>query len=76
MFAGSRPTALLIARWRAKGALRPLQAGAALLDDEQAANAFFRSLWRVAFPTRAALPKGAIATQDGRFTDRMLNIWL
>jgi hypothetical protein len=68
-------TPLLIARWRAKGAVTPLQPDASLLDGK-AGSDYFRSLWRIAFPTRSPLPSEDIATDDLRFTDAMLNVWL
>ena len=70
-----RPTAYLMARWRAKGALKPLQPAAIYVGGGYA-KPVFRALWKQAFPTRDPLPTDAIATRDGRFTPEMLGIWL
>lgn len=74
--ADGRATPLFIARWRAKGALTPLQARAVLLETDQSASKYLRSVFVAAFPDRRSLPFGPIATDDGRFTDAMLNVWL
>lgn len=62
-------------RWRAKGALVPLQADAILIAAGEATN-YYRTAWRAAFPDRRPLPSEAIATPAGLFTQAMLDVWL
>jgi hypothetical protein len=70
-----RATPYLLARWKAKGGLKPLQPAAIYVGGGYA-KPVFRSLWKQAFPTREPIPTDAIATRDGRFTEAMLSIWL
>lgn len=70
-----RATPYLLQRWRAKGALRPLQPLAQYVAERHATTAF-RGLWDIAFPSRSALPLGPITTKAGTFTAEMLDIWL
>lgn len=77
MFSGDgKPTPLLIARWKAKGGLFPLPVGGSLIEEDRSAKPVLRKLWSVSFPARSAMPFGAIAEADGRFTGPMLNVWL
>lgn len=56
-------TPLLFARWRAKGAARPLPPRMRLTENAKPTVAF-ENLWGVAFPTRASLPE-IVHTPEG-----------
>ena len=68
-------TPVCIARWKAKGGRFTPQAGVAYLEDKKATTAL-RALWRASFPARLPLPMTEIVTDEGTFTDDMLNVWL
>ena len=70
-----RATSYQHARWKAKGALVPLQADAVLVDKGLATQSY-RDAWTYGFPTRSPMPQTAVATRAGKFTDDMLNVWL
>jgi hypothetical protein len=64
----------LLAQWRQRGPLAPIQASA-ILADGGLATAYFRSLWRAAFPIRPALPPGKVANPDGTGSDDFWNVF-
>jgi hypothetical protein len=53
-----------MARWRSKGAGKPLSPTLQLTAKAEATPEF-RALWAQAFPTRAPLPLGALHLADG-----------
>jgi hypothetical protein len=67
--AAGRPTPFLQAQWRQREAAQPLQSRVPHLEADRTATPQFRTLWRVAFPLRQALPKEALADREGRGTD-------
>lgn len=74
LFAGGKATPLMLGRWRAKGAARPLPAGLQLTE-RGVATPDFRSLWSAAFPTRAALPFDLLHDGEGRPTVMFHRVW-
>jgi hypothetical protein len=67
LFQDGRATPLMLGRWRAKGAGKPLNP-AAQLTVKGEATAEFRALWKAAFPTRDPLPQGQLHHSDGLIT--------
>lgn len=67
LFQSGRATPLMLARWRAKGAGKPLSPNAELTVKGEA-TPYFRTVWKDAFPTRDPLPNGALHLQDGTIT--------
>lgn len=74
LFANGKATPLMLGRWRAKGAGKPLSPGL-LLTVKGEATAEFRDLWTAAFPTRARLPNGALHLNDGTITVAFHRVW-
>jgi hypothetical protein len=70
-----KPTPLMIARWRAKGALVPMDPQMTLTADALATDGF-QTLWSKAFPTRPSLPDGeALHGDDGKPTTAFHRVW-
>lgn len=67
LFQGGYATPLMLARWRAKGALKPLSPNL-LLTERGMATGEFRDLWGAAFPSRDPLPIDAIHDAAGHMT--------
>lgn len=63
-----------MAQWRQRGGAQPLQSRVAYLDPEREASREFRTLWRLAFPDRQALPNEPLADRAGRGTDAFWNL--
>jgi hypothetical protein len=63
------PTPFLMAQWRQREAAQPLQSRVAYLQADRTATPSFRTLWRIAFPLRQALPTEPLADREGRGTD-------
>lgn len=68
-------TPLLHARWKARGALQPMQALAVCLDEDRGPTGYFRGLWRAAFPTLEPLPREPLAEDDGTATDAFWGVF-
>jgi hypothetical protein len=67
LFQEGKATPLMLARWRAKGALDGLSPHLQLTE-RGIATADFRSVWAAAFPTRDPLPHALIHDGEGRPT--------
>lgn len=65
---------MFFAQWRTKGPLKPVQAGAILVDGGIATHAF-RSVWAAAFPIRPPLPAEKLANDDGTGTDAFWKVF-
>jgi hypothetical protein len=72
---GGNPTALFLARWRAKSPVIPLRPEAQLVTAQGAATEMFTRLWASAFPTRSPLPFGPLAEPSGRATKAFLDVF-
>lgn len=68
-------TPQLFGQWRQKGALRPIQAYAVLIDRQGGASAHFRQAWKAAFPGREPMPLDAVANRDGTGTDAFWDVF-
>lgn len=67
LFQSGRATPLLMARWRSKGALRPLSPNIQLTENGLATE-LFSNVWSAAFPARTPLPDGALHDDTGHPT--------
>lgn len=74
LFQEGKATPLMLGRWRAKGAGKPLSPRLQLTAKGEATNEF-RALWRDAFPTRDPLPRGALHLMDGTMTVAFHRVW-
>ena len=70
-----RPTPVMIARWRGKGAIVAMPPRTVLIERDRTATPAFRSFWKTAFPDKESLPPEPISDREGRFTQKMLSIW-
>lgn len=68
------PTTFLMRQWTQKGALQPLRLHV-YLDRDGTGLPAFRSLWQVAFPSRAPLPSVPLADKAGRGTDAFWSVF-
>lgn len=70
-----RATPFLLAQWRAKGAIQPLQAATVYLDAGKAGLPVLRGLWAKAFPDRDFLPFAPLANSDGTGSQRWWDVF-
>lgn len=63
-----KPTYVLIAQARQKGALKHIQPDISGVDQDGNATDYFTAWWNAAFPTRRTLPDAPIANPDGTGT--------
>lgn len=67
LFQSGHATPLMLARWRAKGALKPLSPNVKLTE-QAVATPEFRAIWKDAFPSRDPLPHDPIHDGEGHPT--------
>jgi len=70
-----KPTPFLLAQWRDKAALEPLQSRVAYLDEQRRATPVMRGLWAAAFPSREPLPLEPIADRQGVGSSRFWDVF-
>lgn len=75
LFENGRPTPFLMAQWRKKGGLQPLNARVAYLDENRCANPVLRGLWAATFSDLGPLPTEPLADRDGRGTQAFWNVF-
>jgi hypothetical protein len=66
---------MLLAFWRAREPLQPLQAAVELLNADATGNESFRRAWQGAFPDRDPLPTEPLAERDGRGTEALWTVF-
>lgn len=70
-----RPTTFMVRQWTQKGGAQPIRPQIAYLNPNRTATTGFRTLWSLAFPTRDALPGGALVDADGRAGMEFWRVW-
>lgn len=76
LFAAGRATPFLMAQWKRRGGLQPLQVAAVLVEKDGTATKLFRSIWTAAFPDRQRLPSDPVATAGGQGTDAFWDVFV
>jgi hypothetical protein len=74
LFQSGYATPLMLARWRAKGAVKPLSPNVKLTD-QGVATPEFQAIWEKAFPSRRNLPDEALHDADGKPTVHFIRVW-